>query len=68
MLFYNLLYLAFQSIFPINNGGKTEGIKMTVAEYFGPNGTKIHKVGLEPDYKVESIPKPVLLNEPIPAL
>lgn len=42
-----------QSIFPINNGGKTEGIKMTVAEYFGPNGTKIHKVGLEPDYKVE---------------
>lgn len=41
-----------QSIFPINNGGKTEGIKMTVAEYFGPNGTKIHKVGLEPDYKV----------------
>ena len=34
-----------QSIFPINNGGKTEGIKMT--------GTKIHKVGLEPDYKVE---------------
>ena len=42
-----------QSIFPINNGGKTEGIKMTVAEYFGPNGTKIHKVGLEQDYKVE---------------
>ncbi|EGV09859.1 S41 family peptidase [Parvimonas sp. oral taxon 393] len=42
-----------QSIFPISNGGKTEGIKMTVAEYFGPNGTKIHKVGLEPDYKVE---------------
>lgn len=42
-----------QSIFPINNGGKTEGIKMTVAEYFGPNGTKIHKVGLEPDYKVK---------------
>lgn len=42
-----------QSIFPINNGGKTEGIKMTVAEYFGSNGTKIHKVGLEPDYKVE---------------
>lgn len=42
-----------QSIFPINNGGKTEGIKMTVAEYFGPNGTKIHKVGLEPDYKIE---------------
>lgn len=42
-----------QSIFPINNGGKTEGIKMTVAEYFGPNGTKIHKVGLKPDYKVE---------------
>lgn len=42
-----------QSIFPINNGGKTEGIKMTVAEYFGPNGTKIHKVGLEPDHKIE---------------
>lgn len=42
-----------QSIFPISNGGKTEGIKMTVAEYFGPNGTKIHKVGLEPDHKIE---------------
>lgn len=42
-----------QSIFPINNGGKSEGIKMTVAEYFGPNGTKIHKVGLEPDHKIE---------------
>ena len=42
-----------QSIFPINNGGKNEGIKMTIAEYFGPNGTKIHKVGLEPHYKIE---------------
>ena len=25
---------------------------MTVAEYFGPNGTKIHKVGLEPTIKL----------------
>jgi peptidase, S41 family len=42
-----------QSIFPINNEGKAEGIKITIAEYFGPNGTKINKVGLEPDHKVE---------------
>jgi len=42
-----------QTVFPIDNDGKTEGVKMTIAEYFGPNGTKINKVGLEPDYKVE---------------
>lgn len=41
-----------QSIFPINNEGKAEGVKITVAEYFGPKGTKINKVGLEPDYPV----------------
>lgn len=42
-----------QSIYPIDNHGKTEGVKITVAEYFGPKGTKINKVGLEPDYFVE---------------
>ena len=42
-----------QTVFPIDNDGKTEGVKMTIAEYFGPNGTKINKVGLEPDHKVE---------------
>lgn len=42
-----------QSIFPIDNNGKVEGVKVTVAEYFGPKGTKINKVGLDPDYVVE---------------
>lgn len=42
-----------QSIFPVDNHGKAEGVKITIAEYFGPKGTKINKVGLEPDYFVE---------------
>ena len=42
-----------QSIFPVDNHGKAEGVKITIAEYFGPKGTKINKVGLDPDYFVE---------------
>lgn len=42
-----------QSIFTVKNQEKQEGVKITVAEYFGPKGTKINKVGLEPDYFVE---------------
>lgn len=42
-----------QSIFTVKNNEKKEGVKITIAEYFGPKGTKINKVGLEPDYFVE---------------
>ena len=28
-------------------------MKVTVSEYFTPNGNKINKVGIEPDEKVE---------------
>ena len=35
-----------------------DGIKLTTAEYFTPSGKSIHKLGIEPDYKVE-IPKDV---------
>lgn len=30
-----------------------EGIKMTVSEYFTPNGINIHKIGIEPDIALE---------------
>lgn len=30
-------------------------LKLTTAEYFTPNETKIHKVGIEPDYPVELV-------------
>ena len=30
-------------------------LKLTTAEYFTPNETKIHKVGIEPDYTIELI-------------
>ena len=29
------------------------GIKMTILQYFSPNGSVIHKTGIEPDYVVE---------------
>lgn len=28
-------------------------VKLTIAEYFSPNGTKINKIGVTPDYEVE---------------
>lgn len=34
-------------------GNDGEGIKMTVSEYFTPNGINIHKIGIEPD--IESV-------------
>jgi len=34
-------------------GADGEGIKMTVSEYFTPNGINIHKIGIEPDIVVE---------------
>ena len=34
-------------------GSEGEGIKMTVSEYFTPNGINIHKIGIEPDIVLE---------------
>lgn len=45
-----------QNILPLTNNGKLEGVKLTVAEYFGPKGTVIHKQGLTPDVEVEQDP------------
>lgn len=41
-----------QSVIPLINNGKTEGVKLTVAEYLGPKDTKINKVGLNPDFEI----------------
>lgn len=42
-----------QQIYPVFNNGKKEGMKLTVAEFFTPNGNKIHGEGISPDYPVE---------------
>lgn len=34
-------------------GNDGEGIKMTISEYFTPNGVNIHGIGIEPDIVVE---------------
>lgn len=34
-------------------GNEGEGIKMTVSEYFTPNGINIHGIGIEPDVEIE---------------
>lgn len=39
-----------QSIAPLENG---DAIKLTVMQYFSPNGDVIHKIGVTPDYQVE---------------
>lgn len=39
-----------QQVFSLLDGSV---LKLTVAEYYTPNGTKIHKIGLKPDYEVE---------------
>ncbi len=38
-----------QQIFPMSDGS---GIKLTVSEYFTPNGRNIHGIGIEPDVEV----------------
>lgn len=38
-----------QRIYPIDDGG----YKLTVSEYYTPNGTQIHGVGVEPDIEIE---------------
>ncbi|MDD2216082.1 MAG: S41 family peptidase [Eubacteriales bacterium] len=40
-----------QEIIPLDNGGAT---KLTIMQYFSPKGNVIHKVGVKPDYVVES--------------
>ena len=39
-----------QSILPLPD---EDGIKLTIAKYYTPNGTSIHGTGIEPDVKVE---------------
>lgn len=40
-----------QKIFTLENGA---GAKITISEYFTPNGTEINKIGVTPDVKVEA--------------
>lgn len=42
-----------QQIFKLNDGSV---LKMTIEEYYTPNETKIHKVGIEPDVLIEYEP------------
>ena len=39
-----------QSIFSLGDGS---GLKITIADYYTPNGTSIHGIGIEPDITVE---------------
>lgn len=39
-----------QQVFSLLDGSV---LKLTIAEYYTPNGTKIHQIGLKPDYEVE---------------
>ncbi|MBR2289369.1 MAG: hypothetical protein IJ867_01805 [Clostridia bacterium] len=39
-----------QSVFPLLDGSV---LKLTTQEYNTPNGTKIHGIGISPDYEVE---------------
>lgn len=38
-----------QSVFPLKDGS---ALRLTTAKYFTPNGTCIHKIGIEPDIEV----------------
>ena len=40
-----------QKLFPLDDGS---GVKITISEYFIPNKTKIHKIGVKPDIEVEN--------------
>ena len=40
-----------QSVLPL--GDKGEGMQVTVAQYFTPNGNAVHKIGIEPDVVAE---------------
>lgn len=52
-----------QQVLSLRSGA---GIKVTVEEYYTPNRTKIHKVGIEPDENVElpeSVTNPLLVKD-----
>ena len=38
------------------------GVKITISEYFTPNKTKIHKIGVKPDIEVENKNEDKALN------
>lgn len=42
-----------QQIYPVNNINPGDGLKITIAEFFTPNGNKIHGVGISPDYQIK---------------
>ena len=44
-----------QNVFPLRDGS---ALKLTIAEYYTPNETKINKIGIEPDEKVEDVDQP----------
>lgn len=39
-----------QGVYPVGNNGA--GFQMTIAQYFTPNGSAVHNIGIEPDYEV----------------
>lgn len=39
-----------QSVLSLANGGV---LKLTIAEYYTPNGNEINKIGITPDYELE---------------
>lgn len=39
-----------QNVFPLQDGSV---LKLTIAEYFTPNNTKINKIGITPDFEVQ---------------
>lgn len=43
-----------QEIVPLGNGDAT---KLTIMQYFSPNGEKIHEKGVDPDYEIELTPE-----------
>ena len=50
-----------QSITPLEDGSGA-AVKMTILQYFSPNGNVIHKKGITPDYVVE-LPEGKIVNE-----
>ena len=39
-----------QGVYPVGANGA--GFQMTIAQYFTPNGSAVHKIGITPDYEV----------------
>ena len=42
-----------QNVYPFENNGVLEGLKLTTAQFFTPNHNKIHGEGIKPDYEVK---------------